>query len=84
MARRGGLDDGTDGDATGPAQVAVAIKTAGDKGGDFDMFTIGRGADSYVFYDLDYLRRNLEPHFRILSVTEEVRLYQNALLLERS
>ncbi len=50
---------------------------------DFDMFTIGRFSSSYVFYDLDYLRRTLEPFFNILSVTEEVRLYQNALLLER-
>jgi SAM-dependent methyltransferase len=51
---------------------------------DFDTFTIGRSSDSYVFYDLDYLRKSLEPLFRILSVTSEVRLYQNALLLERS
>jgi hypothetical protein len=36
-----------------------------------------------VFYDLDYLRKGLEPMFRVLSVTEEVRLYQNAVLLER-
>jgi ubiquinone/menaquinone biosynthesis C-methylase UbiE len=50
---------------------------------DFDMFSIGRSSESYVFYDLDYLRRSLEPLFRLLSVTEEVRLYQNALLLER-
>jgi SAM-dependent methyltransferase len=50
---------------------------------DFDMFTIGRSSESYVFYDLDYLRKSLEPLFRILSVTQEVRLYQNALLLER-
>jgi SAM-dependent methyltransferase len=49
----------------------------------FDMFTIGRSSESFVFYDLDYLRRTLEPQFRLLSVTEEVRLYQNALLLER-
>jgi ubiquinone/menaquinone biosynthesis C-methylase UbiE len=50
---------------------------------DFDMFTVGRSSESYVFYDLDYLRRSLEPQFRLLSVTAEVRLYQNALLLER-
>ena len=36
------------------------------------------------FYDLAFLRKSLEPHFRILSVTEEVRLYQNALLLQRT
>ncbi len=51
---------------------------------DFDMFTIGRSSSSYVFYDLDYLHRSLEPMFRILSVTPEVRFYQNALLLERT
>ena len=50
---------------------------------DFDMFTIGRSSESFVFYDLDYLRKSLEPLFRVVSVTEEVRLYQNAVLLER-
>jgi len=50
---------------------------------DYDMFTIGRSSASYVFYDLEYLRKSLEPMFRILSVTPEVRLYQNAVLLER-
>lgn len=50
---------------------------------DFDMFTIGRAEKSFVFYDINYLRKNLEPFFRIVSVTEGVRLYQNALLLER-
>jgi len=51
--------------------------------GDFDMFTIGRSSSSYVFYDVDFLRRGLEPMFRVVSITEGVRLYQNALLLER-
>ena len=50
---------------------------------DFDAFTIGRWAESFVFYDIEYLRKTLSPLFRIVSVTEEVRLYQNALLLER-
>jgi len=50
---------------------------------DFDMFTIGRSSESFVLYDRKYLLRNLEPLFRVLSVTEGVRLYQNALLLER-
>ena len=50
---------------------------------DFDMFTIGRSAGSFVFYDLEFLRRAIEPMFRIVSVTPEIRLYQNALLLER-
>lgn len=51
---------------------------------DFDMFTIGRSSESFVFYDLEYLRRSLEPLYRLLSVTEGVRLYQSALLLERT
>jgi SAM-dependent methyltransferase len=50
---------------------------------DFDVFAIGRSSESFVFYDLEYLRRAIEPLFRILSVTPEVRFYQNALLLER-
>jgi SAM-dependent methyltransferase len=53
------------------------------KEADFDMFSIGRSAQSYVFYDLDYLRKMIEPMLKIRSVTSEVRLYQNALLLER-
>jgi SAM-dependent methyltransferase len=51
---------------------------------DFDMLTVGRSADSCVFYDFEYLRKMIEPNFRILSVTEQVRLYQNALFLERT
>jgi SAM-dependent methyltransferase len=50
---------------------------------DFDMFTIGRSSESYVFYDPDFLRKSLEPLFTILSITGPVRLYQNAVLLER-
>jgi ubiquinone/menaquinone biosynthesis C-methylase UbiE len=51
---------------------------------DFDVLTIGRSSNSYVFYDFEYLRKMIEPNFRILSLTERVRLYQNALLLERA
>ena len=51
---------------------------------DFDMLTVGRSANSFVFYDFEYLRKMIEPNFRILSVTEQVRLYQNALFLERT
>jgi hypothetical protein len=51
---------------------------------DFDVLTIGRSSNSFVFYDLEYLRKMIEPNFRILSLTERVRLYQNALLLERA
>jgi SAM-dependent methyltransferase len=50
---------------------------------DFGMFTVGRSSESYVFYDINYLRQSLEPLFNILSVTAEVRLYQNALVLQR-
>jgi SAM-dependent methyltransferase len=50
---------------------------------DFDMFTIGRSSESFVFYHRDYLRRTVEPVFRIISITEGVRQYQDALLLER-
>ena len=49
----------------------------------FDMFTIGRSAHSFVFYDREYLRASLEPQYRVLSITEGVRVYQNAVLLER-
>jgi SAM-dependent methyltransferase len=55
----------------------------GFTGADFDVFTIGRSSESFVFYDFEFLRRAIEPLFRILSVTREIRLYQNALLLER-
>jgi SAM-dependent methyltransferase len=50
---------------------------------DFAMFTIGRSSNSFVFYDVDYLCKSLAPMYRLVSVTEGVRLYQNALLLER-
>jgi SAM-dependent methyltransferase len=53
-------------------------------GSNFNMFTIGRSSESFVFYDIDYLRKSLEPMFRILSVTEAVRFNQSALLLERT
>ena len=53
-------------------------------GSHFDMFTVGRSSESFVFYDINYLRKSLEPMFRILSVTEGVRLGQSALLLERT
>lgn len=51
---------------------------------DFDMFTVGRASESYVFYDIEYLKKNIEPMYRVLSITPGVRLYQNALLLERA
>lgn len=52
-------------------------------GTDYDMFTVGRSSESYVFYDPDYLRKTLASTFNILSISGPVRLYQNAVLLER-
>lgn len=50
---------------------------------DFAKFTIGRGSDSQVFYDVDRLRETLEPFYKLLSVEEEAYGKQTALLLER-
>ena len=50
---------------------------------DFEMFTMGRGAASQVFYDVDYLRRTVEPFFEMLSVEEEAYGRQTALLFQR-
>jgi len=70
--------------ASGLAQVLRSPEADRFVRTDFDMFTIGRSSQSFVFYDLDFLRKSIEPQFRVLSVTPGVRLYQNALLLERS
>ena len=50
---------------------------------DFGMFTVGRGTDSQVFYDLDFLIEQISTMFRVLSVTPEAYGYQTVLLLER-
>lgn len=50
---------------------------------DFAKFTIGRATDSQVFYDVDYLKKSLEPFFKLLSVEEEAYGYQTGILLER-
>jgi SAM-dependent methyltransferase len=49
---------------------------------DSGMFTIGRGVDSQVFYDLGYFQDMLSPLFRIVSVEEEAHGYQTGVLLE--
>lgn len=50
----------------------------------FDMFTIGRGVRSQVFYDISFLERILRPHFEILSVTQGAfSHFQTAILLRK-
>lgn len=53
------------------------------KNPDLDLIGVGRSARSFVFYDLEYLRKIVEPGFKILSIKDKVRLYQNGLLLKR-
>jgi SAM-dependent methyltransferase len=50
---------------------------------DFAMFTLGRFADSQVFYDIESLCESLQGLFKVLSVTEEAYGYQTAILLEK-
>ena len=55
---------------------------------DFDMFTINRGRlPSYdfaeVFHDINYLRRHWGRFMKILSVTQEARNYQTAIVFEK-
>jgi hypothetical protein len=47
------------------------------------MFTIGRAAESQVFYDVESLCERLHGLFKVRSVTEEAYGYQTALLLEK-
>ncbi|MBV8685838.1 MAG: methyltransferase domain-containing protein [Alphaproteobacteria bacterium] len=47
----------------------------------FGMFTIGRDADSQVFYDRRWFAAMAAPAFEILSVTEQAYHYQTAYLL---
>ncbi len=49
---------------------------------DFCTFTILRGPQSQVFYDIDYLRCHWGRILNVLSVTEEAYGYQTAILLE--
>jgi SAM-dependent methyltransferase len=50
---------------------------------DFGMFTIDRFVNSQVFYNAEFLAKQLESSFRLLSVTKEAYGYQSAMLLER-
>ena len=50
---------------------------------DYDMFTIGRGPESNVFYDINYLQEHWGRIFKIRSITLEGSGYQTALVLEK-
>jgi len=49
----------------------------------YDIIVGGRGPDSQVFYDIEYLRKSLETIFEIVSVEEEAYGYQTALILRK-
>jgi len=50
---------------------------------DFDMFTIGRGPDSQVFYDIDYLDQHWGRSLNVVSITPEAYGYQTAIVLKK-
>ena len=50
---------------------------------DFDMFTIGRGPDSQVFYDIDYLNQHWGRILNVVSTTPEAYGYQTAIVLQK-
>jgi ubiquinone/menaquinone biosynthesis C-methylase UbiE len=49
----------------------------------FAMFTMFRGAESQVFYDIDFLRQHWGRFLNVLSITPEAYSYQTALVLEK-
>jgi ubiquinone/menaquinone biosynthesis C-methylase UbiE len=49
----------------------------------FAKFTIGRAADSQVFYDIDHFCKSLEPFYQVLSVEEEAYGKQTGVMLQR-
>jgi SAM-dependent methyltransferase len=50
---------------------------------DFYMFTIDRGLDSQVFYDIDYLHQHWGRIFNVRSIIPEAYGYQTAMVLEK-
>ncbi len=50
---------------------------------DYGMFTIWRGPNSQVFYDLDYFCRMVSSTFNVISATPEAYGYQTAVVLEK-
>ena len=49
----------------------------------FNIMVGGRGPDSQVFYDIDYLKKSLKTLFDIVSIAEEAYGYQTALILRK-
>jgi SAM-dependent methyltransferase len=49
----------------------------------FSIFTIDRGPNSQVFYDIMYLRQHWGRYMSVLSVTPEAYGYQTAIVLEK-
>ncbi|MFZ1320195.1 MAG: class I SAM-dependent methyltransferase [Ignavibacteria bacterium] len=49
----------------------------------FEIIVGGRGPDSQVFYNLDYLKKSLQKIFEIVAVEEEAYGYQTALILKK-
>jgi len=49
----------------------------------FNIIVGGRGPDSQVFYDIDYLKKVLNKVYDFVSITQEAYGYQTALLLRK-
>ncbi|MBS1516790.1 MAG: class I SAM-dependent methyltransferase [Bacteroidetes bacterium] len=49
----------------------------------FNIMVGGKGPDSQVFYDINYLKKILKKIFNIASINEEAYGYQTALLLKK-
>jgi len=47
----------------------------------FKMFTMARGPESQVFYDIDYLREHWGRILNVLSITPEAYGCQTAIVL---
>jgi len=50
---------------------------------DFNMFTIGRGHSSQVFYDINYLQQHWGCFLDVISVTQDAYGAQTAILLKK-
>jgi len=50
---------------------------------DFNVFTMGRGYVSHVFYDIDYLQRHWGCILDVISVTQDAWGAQTAILLTK-
>jgi len=50
---------------------------------DFLVATIGRGASSQVWHDVEYLSQHWGRYLKVLSITPEAHGYQTAVLLEK-